>query len=101
MLLTFSKLDSFCQAVKNSEFVLEVDQNEVDSIEMEEENVAVDLDDDDVEDELVALEEEDDEVTLELVEEEEETLDQEIEFRDENKIVKSQGRRNKCTASNT
>ncbi len=71
---------------------------------MEEENVAVDLDDDDVEDELVALEEEDDELTLELGEEEdleEETLVQEIEFRDENKIGKSQGRQNKCTASNT
>ena len=71
---------------------------------MEEENVAVDLDDDDVEDELVALEEEDDELNLELGEEEEdleETLGQEIEFRDENKIVKSQGRRNKSTASNT
>ena len=57
-------------------------------------------DDDDVEDELVALEEEDDELTLEL-EEEEETLVQELEFRDQNKIIKPQGRRNKCTALST
>ena len=60
----------------------------------------MDEEDDDVEDELVALEEEDDELTLEL-EEEEETLVQELEFRDQNKIIKPQGRRNKCTASKT